>query len=45
MYVAELNEEMQNKIREQLIAAGLDDEDIEIAMNSKVSDLEEIVKF
>lgn len=45
MYVAELNEEMQNKIKEQLVAAGIEGEDLELAMNSKVSDLEEIVKF
>lgn len=44
-YVAELNEETQNKIRKQLVAAGLDNEDIETAMNSKISDLEETINI
>lgn len=43
-YVCELSAEAQEQIKDQLIAAGLDDENLELAMDSKIDDLEEILK-
>lgn len=44
-YVCELSENTQKQIRKQLVKIGFCEEDIEIAMNSKISDLEEIINF
>ena len=40
MYIAELNESEQNKIKEYLISIGINGEDLVLAMNSKVSDID-----
>ena len=42
-YVAELNQTAQDQIREKLVAIGLADDEIEMAMNSKLSDLEDTI--
>lgn len=42
-YVCELNENVQEEIKNQLIEAGIEGEDLELAMNSKISDLAEII--
>jgi hypothetical protein len=41
-YICTLTEEKQEEIRNALVDIGLSDEDIELAMNSRVCDLEEI---
>ena len=43
MYIIQLSTEEQEKIREKLISVGIEDEDLELAMNSKLSDLEEVL--
>ena len=43
-YVIELSIEKQEQIKKELIAAGIKGEDLEAAMNSKIADLEEIIK-
>ena len=42
-YVYELHENIQEEIKKQLIEACIEGEDLELAMNSKLSDLEEII--
>lgn len=43
MYVMQLSEEQQAVIRECLEANGIHGEDLELAMNSKLVDLEELI--
>ena len=43
MYIIQLSTEEQEKIREKLISVGIEDGDLELAMNSKLSDLEEVL--
>ena len=40
MYIIELTKENQNVIREYLMKLGITGEDLEIAMNSKICDLD-----
>lgn len=44
MYVIQLSMEEQEKIREKLISVGIKGEDLELAMNSKLSNLEEVLQ-
>jgi hypothetical protein len=44
MYVIQLSTEEQEKIREKLISIGIEGKDLELAMNSKLSDLEEVLQ-
>ena len=43
-YICTLPEEKQNEIREALVEKGLSEECIEVAMNCRVCDLEELFK-
>lgn len=43
VYVAELPEKIQDKIKSKLVKKGLSGEDIELAMNSKVNDLSDTI--
>lgn len=43
-YIKQLSAEIQEEIKNKLIAAGIEGEDLEIAMDSKIDDLEEILR-
>lgn len=42
-YICTLDIEMQNNIKAKLIAKGIIGEDLELAMNSRLCDLEEVL--
>lgn len=44
-YIATLNHEEQMRIREALLIAGIDGEDIERAMNGRICDLEDTINI
>ena len=44
MYIIQLPQVEQDEIRRTLESLGLDKDEIEIAMNSKVTDLEEVIR-
>ncbi len=45
IFICQLPEETQDAIRNQLVKAGFDSIDIEIAMNSRICDLEDTIKI
>jgi len=44
IYVCQLSQEKQNQIREQLIQIGIVGNDLNLAMNSKLKDIEYLLK-
>lgn len=44
-YVCELSNEIQDQIKNDLIEIGIEGEDLELAMNSKLTDLEDTINI